>query len=90
MHSYPHDWRSKTPVIFRDDEQWFIGVDEPTKRDEKSLRQLALIRLMASSSSPNGGNRFRGMLESRPDWCLSRQRAGACPFPPSVMPTARF
>ena len=42
MHSYPHDWRSKTPVIFRATEQWFIGVDEPTKRDEKSLRQLAL------------------------------------------------
>ena len=37
MHSYPHDWRSKTPVIFRATEQWFIGVDEPTKRDEKVI-----------------------------------------------------
>ena len=72
MHSYPHDWRSKTPVIFRATEQWFIGVDEPTKRDEKSLRQLALDSIDGIQFFPEWGrNRFRGMLESRPDWCLS-------------------
>ncbi len=82
MHSYPHDWRSKTPVIFRATEQWFVGVDEPTKRDEKSLRQLALDSIDGIQFFPEWGrNRFRGMLESRPDWCLSRQRAWGLPIP---------
>ena len=80
-HSYPHDGRSKTPVIFRSTEQWFIAVDKDV--DGTSLRKQALDATENEIDfyPPRSQNRMRGMVESRPDWCLSRQRAWGLPIP---------
>ncbi len=68
-HSYPHCWRCKKPVIFRACKQWFIGVDR------KNLRQRALEKVKQVQWAPGISiNRIEGMLKTRPDWCLSRQR----------------
>ncbi|HEY2179001.1 MAG TPA: isoleucine--tRNA ligase [Caulobacteraceae bacterium] len=83
-HSYPHSWRSKAPVIFRNTPQWFIRLDEPLKDDVHggaTLRQTALAAIEETAFYPEAGrNRIRAMVESRPDWLISRQRAWGSPL----------
>jgi isoleucyl-tRNA synthetase len=83
-HSYPHSWRSKAPVIFRNTPQWFIRLDEPIDDDVHggaSLRQTALAAIDATAFYPEAGRaRIRAMVESRPDWLISRQRAWGSPL----------
>jgi isoleucyl-tRNA synthetase len=83
-HSYPHSWRSKAPVIYRNTPQWFIRMDtaiEDTVHDGKTLRETALTAIEDTTFYPAGGkNRIRAMVESRPDWLISRQRAWGAPL----------
>ncbi|NTU76502.1 MAG: isoleucine--tRNA ligase [Alphaproteobacteria bacterium] len=80
-HSYPHSWRSKAPLIFRTTPQWFIAMDEKPVGGDKTLRELALQAIANTKWYPSiGENRIRGMIESRPDWCISRQRAWGVPI----------
>ena len=83
-HSYPHSWRSGAPVIFRNTPQWFIRMDEPLEdkaHNGRTLRETALEAIEATKFYPAGGrNRIRAMVESRPDWLISRQRAWGAPL----------
>lgn len=74
-HSYPHSWRSKAPVIFRNTPQWFISMEK------NDLRQKALAEISKTRFVPERGrNRIGGMVEQRGDWCVSRQRAWGVPL----------
>ena len=81
-HSYPHSWRSKAPVIFRATPQWFVAIDKPISGfGGKTLRELALAAIKQTKwYPPRGENRIAAMVESRPDWVLSRQRAWGVPL----------
>ena len=84
-HQYPHSWRSKKPVIFRNTPQWFVYMDKSFETDQvkgdATLRDLALKAIGETKFVPPAGqNRLRGMIEVRPDWVLSRQRAWGVPI----------
>jgi len=79
-HSYPHSWRSKAPVIFRNTDQWFIAIDKALE-DGRTLRERALQAIEDTSWTPaSAKNRIRSMVEGRPDWLISRQRAWGVPL----------
>ena len=84
-HSYPHSWRSKAPVIYRNTPQWFAAIDKPVNdgldTHGKTIRERALTEIDNVNWTPKSGrNRLHSMMEARPDWVLSRQRAWGVPL----------
>ena len=95
-HQYPHSWRSKKPVIFRNTPQWFIAMDQPfavaldsvaakglgaSSSNQPTLREIALEEIARTKWVPAAGeNRITGMIANRPDWVVSRQRAWGVPI----------
>ena len=90
-HSYPHSWRSKKPVIFRNTPQWFVAMDRPvatgaplpaSEERERTLREIALDEIANHVRwvPPSGETRITGMIANRPDWVMSRQRAWGVPI----------
>lgn len=75
QHSYPHCWRHKTPILFRATPQWFISMDAAGLR-ENSLKEIEKIKWVPGW----GEERIKGMVETRPDWCISRQRTWCMPM----------
>ncbi|SFT00562.1 Isoleucyl-tRNA synthetase [Sulfitobacter marinus] len=84
-HSYPHSWRSKAPIIYRNTPQWFAAIDKPVGDGldtfGKTIRERALTEIDNVNWVPKKGrNRLHSMMEARPDWVLSRQRAWGVPL----------
>jgi isoleucyl-tRNA synthetase len=85
-HSYPHSWRSKAPLIYRNTPQWFAAIDKPIDDGQgahgATIRERALtsIRELVTFTPETGKNRLYSMIEARPDWVLSRQRAWGVPL----------
>lgn len=75
IHSYPHSWRSKAPLIYRTTAQWFISMEKNHLRD-KALQAIDQVNWVPEQ----GKNRIKSMIETRPDWCVSRQRAWGTPM----------
>lgn len=81
VHSYPHCWRHKTPLIFRTTSQWFIGMDKVGRDNAQTLRQLAKSAVDNTGFFPGWGRaRLEAMIKNRPDWCISRQRNWGVPM----------
>lgn len=80
-HEYPHSWRSKAPLIFRTTPQWFIAMDRKGQGQQDTLRDQAISAIKDTKWVPEKGeNRITAMIQNRPDWCISRQRAWGVPI----------